>query len=234
MAVAKKKGKAVGLAKSPEVKIAGQLTTRLVRKAKALVINTMADYRAAAAQLQEIKAGIEVVDTERKKITDPLTQALEAARELFRPMRAQLVDTETAIKAEMSAFHDRQERARQEAQDEADARAEAERERLEKLANKARKSGKRDKAQELDMRAAMVVSPVLAIAPPKVSGIAMREDWYYEIIDPSKIRPAFLAPDEIKISAQISAVKNAAEAVEIIGEGIRVWSKKVPAAKAAT
>lgn len=231
MAAAKK---LVGLANAPEVKAAAKVSTALVKQAKTLTITTGKDYRLAAQFLKNVKKGIKDVDAQRRKITDPINLGLDAANELFRPYRESLLTTEKEIKAAMSLYHRRLEEHRQQEQDAADEAAAVERARIEKLATKARKSGNKAKATDLTFRAAMVVAPVLRIQAPRVEGLSMREQWYFEIIDPMKIKPAFTVPDEEKIGQQIRAVKNADEAVEIIGVGgVRVWSEKIPASAAA-
>lgn len=88
-----------------------------------------------------------------------------------------------------------------------------------------------DKAQSLEVQAATVVAPVIQREPPKVTGISSREVWKFEIVDPSKINPQFLMPDEKKIGAQVRALKG--DAASIIGAGVRVYAERQIAAGAA-
>lgn len=88
-----------------------------------------------------------------------------------------------------------------------------------------------EKIEQLAERAATVVAAVIDREPPKVSGIASREVWKFEITDPSKINPAFLIPDETKIRKQVQALKG--DAAALIGPGVRVWSERALASGAA-
>jgi hypothetical protein len=52
-----------------------------------------------------------------------------------------------------------------------------------------------------------------------------------QIVDASKINPAFMMPDEKKIGAQVRALKG--DAAAIIGEGVKVTKRMAPASSAA-
>lgn len=88
-----------------------------------------------------------------------------------------------------------------------------------------------DRAQDLELQAATTVAPIIQREAPKVTGIATREVWKFEITDPSKINPQFLMPDEKKIGAQVRALKG--DAAALIGPGVRVYSERQIAAGAA-
>jgi hypothetical protein len=88
-----------------------------------------------------------------------------------------------------------------------------------------------EKAATFDERAATVVAPVISREAPKVAGLQMREVWEYQIVDASKINPAFMMPDEKKIGAQVRALKG--DAAAIIGEGVKVTKRMAPASSAA-
>ncbi len=85
-----------------------------------------------------------------------------------------------------------------------------------------------DKAAALEVQAATTVAPVIQRESPKVVGLSTREVWTFEIIDASKINPAFLMVDEKKIAAQVRALKQ--DAAAIIGAGVRVYSERQLAA----
>jgi type IV secretory pathway VirB10-like protein len=87
------------------------------------------------------------------------------------------------------------------------------------------------KAADLEQQAATVVAPVIHREPPRVAGLQMRDVWEFTIVDPKKINPEFMAPDEKKIGAQVKALKG--DAAAIIGEGIKVTKRMVPASSAA-
>lgn len=88
------------------------------------------------------------------------------------------------------------------------------------------------KAETLEAAAAQVVAPVVQVDTPKVAGLAMRDVWKFEITDPSKINPAFLIPDEQKIRKLVQTMKG--DAAGLVGAGVRVWSEKEPASRAAS
>ena len=85
-----------------------------------------------------------------------------------------------------------------------------------------------EKAVALEVQAATTVAPVIEREAPKVVGLSTREVWTFEIIDASKINPAFLMVDEKKIAAQVRALKQ--DAAAIIGAGVRVYSERQLAA----
>lgn len=87
------------------------------------------------------------------------------------------------------------------------------------------------RAAAFEQQAATIVAPVITREPPKVAGVSMRNVWRFEIVDPSKINAAFLAPDETKIRKQVNAL--GADAAAIIGPGVRIWSEKQVASGAA-
>jgi hypothetical protein len=150
-------------------------------------------------------------------------------------------------KAEEEARREREKLARQAA--EAEAKARAEQERLRREAEEAAAAGRAEEAaklaakadrveekaaakvETLQMREAMVVAPVVERETPKVSGVATREVWKFEITDPSKINAAFMMPDEQKIRKQVAALKG--DAGSVIGPGVRIWSERQLAAGAA-
>ena len=76
-------------------------------------------------------------------------------------------------------------------------------------------------AVNLERRADSVVAAPVAAQAPKVAGVSNREVWDFEVLDPRKIKPLFLCPDEAKIRAVVRQHKR--DAVELVGEGIRVF-----------
>lgn len=87
------------------------------------------------------------------------------------------------------------------------------------------------KAASLETSAAAVVAPVITRDPPRVAGLQMREQWEFTIVDPKKVNAAFMIPDEKKIGATVRNLKGDAQA--ILGDGVKVTCRKVPASSAA-
>jgi hypothetical protein len=148
-------------------------------------------------------------------------------------------EAEARRKAEAAA---RAERERLEA--EARAKEEtARREAIEKRveAERLREQGDMAAAAKLDAKAATVETKAAAAADnlferaravvpepvrgeaAKAAGLGNRKVWLFEVTDPAKINPAFMAPDEKKIGQAVRALKG--DAAPIIGPGIRVWSE---------
>ncbi len=124
-------------------------------------------------------------------------------------------------------------------------RQEAERKRLE-ADEKARKEAEKavDKAGELqaagkDGAAAAVVNiahskveQILSEAPevpegPDTSGLTVREDWKFSIVDPNLLPREYLMPDEKKIGRIVRALKD-----QTIIPGVRVYAEKGVATRA--
>ena len=76
-----------------------------------------------------------------------------------------------------------------------------------------------------------VLAPVIPNAEaPKAKGIAARKTFRYEILDPSKLRPEFLIPDERKIADLVRKMGKESEA--IVGKGaIQVREETVIASR---
>ena len=49
------------------------------------------------------------------------------------------------------------------------------------------------------------------------------EDWCVEVVDVSKLPRTYMTPDLVKIGQLVRAMKGGAG--ELLGEGVRVWSK---------
>lgn len=85
------------------------------------------------------------------------------------------------------------------------------------------------KAETLVERAATVVAPVIQSGGAKASGSQFRDNWVFTITDPSKINPAFLTPDLVKIGKAVKALKDGA--AELIGPGITIKNDKILSTK---
>lgn len=162
--------------------------------------------------------------------------AREAARKAQEAADAARREAEAKRQAEEKARRDAEEaRARGDreaaaAADQAAKAAAKEAARFDTKAERVESAGV-ERVAALQAQAATVVAPIAQRAVPKVAGLRFTEAWKFEIVDPSKINRAFLMPDEQKIRKQVLALKG--DAASLIGEGVRVWSEKVPASGAA-
>lgn len=154
------------------------------------------------------------------------------------------VRREEQRRADEAAAAERRRLAQQQAEAEAKARAESERLRREaeeaaaagraaeaaKLNAKAERTEEKaaEKVEALQLREAQVVAPVIQREPPKVSGVATREVWKFEITDPTQVPRQFLMVDESKIRRVVQAMKGDASI-----PGVRVYAERQIAAGAA-
>jgi hypothetical protein len=84
------------------------------------------------------------------------------------------------------------------------------------------------KAEEAAQQAAMIVAPVIQREPQRIVGVATRELWKFEIVDPAAVPREYLMVDESKIRKVVGALKG-----DTVIAGVRVYSEKNLAAGAA-
>jgi DNA polymerase III alpha subunit (gram-positive type) len=185
-------------------------------------------YEDAGALLKTIKGALRQIEAQRTSITAPMNEALRNANAQAKIAAAPFEAAEKRIKGAMISYADEQERLRQAEQRKAEELARREREKLEAQAAKAAASGKVDKAEQLEERAAAVVAPVINREPPKVAGVSTREVWKFEVTDPSLVPRQYLEVDEAKIRRVVQAMKADANI-----PGVRVWAERQLAAGAA-
>lgn len=126
----------------------------------------------------------------------------------------------------------------------AEAQANAERERLRVKAEQEardRETARRNeearlaaeqRAETLETRAAETVAVVVTPEAGKAKGVHLVDNWTFEIVDVSKIKPEFLMADEPKIGKLVKALRDLAEG--IVGPGsIKVVNKQVVASRKA-
>jgi hypothetical protein len=212
---------------NPEVRELTRQTQELAALGVAYSVKTQGEYLHAGEDLKRIKAAKDRLEKLRKSMTQPLDAAKKAIMDFFRGPEAQLEDAERRIKRAMIAYQDEQERIWREEQRRAEEAARKERERLAAQAQKAAASGKVEKAADLEQRAAAVVAPVIHREPPKVTGVATREVWKFEVTDPAAVPREYLMVDEKKLGAVVRAMKGDTNI-----PGVRVWSEKSLAAGA--
>ena len=92
------------------------LATKDANEAVKLVISSDAEYEKASDMLVRVKGHLREVTTQKKKITDPMNQALKETRALFKPIEDKLEDAKSTISNGMLAFR-AQQRAEAEAKE---------------------------------------------------------------------------------------------------------------------
>lgn len=153
--------------------------------AKGFKITNPEQFTKAGEMLKSIK-GI------MKQIADTFDPIIKKAHEAHKEAVAQkkkhetpLLEAETIYKRAMLAYNEEQERIRRQAQAKLEEEARKEREKLEKQAAAALAKGKTEKAEDLQMRAATVATPVVAVSTPTVSGISTITRYSAKVTNPN-------------------------------------------------
>jgi hypothetical protein len=212
----------------PEAKQLIAHTDAILAEAETYKVATAQQFADAGDVLKRIKSHQKKLDESESDITRPINAGLKAVRDLFRGPKERAARAESLVKRAMIAFSDEQERIRRVEQAKADELARKERERIEAQAKKAAESGKTEKAEALEQRAATVVAPIIQREPPKVSGVNFRETWKFEVENEELVPREYLSVDEKKIRAVVNALKGGTQI-----PGVRVYSEKNLAAGAA-
>ena len=183
----------------------------------------------------------------QKEIDEAFNPIIKAAHEAHRRALEQkkkfedpLIQAEKIVKPRIAAYIEEQEKKRREAELER-LFAECEKKRIEEeLLQKAQEAEARAKAAgdeeerrasqlEADRILAQAAEQEKKIAPapvvpeaPRIQGLAMRENWDFEIVDETAIPREFMCPDEVKIRRAVKIMK---EKTNI--PGIRVFNRPV-------
>lgn len=105
--------------------------------ATGLVIKNDLSYSAAAALLKSIKGSLATIEDARTRITKPINDSLREVNAQAKAAAAPFLADEQTIKGAMIAYSDSQDRIREEAQRKANEAADAERRRLQEIADRA-------------------------------------------------------------------------------------------------
>ncbi len=117
---------------------------------------------------------------------------------------------------------------------EAQKKAEEDRKAREKEIEKQRKAGelskreaerqKKEVAQETAAQALDVKEVTVDPNVPKIAGLKQRVNWYFRVVDASKLPRHFLRVDDVAIGQEVRRIKDKARAEAAI-LGIEVWSE---------
>jgi len=165
------------------------------------------DYVQAGEILKTVKGHYQEIETKRKEMTSPLDEAKRRIMDFFRQPLEQLGNAERQIKSAMLTFTQEREKARREQEEQLQALARAERERLNKLTSEklsqALETGNLEKAEEILDAVVEVATPTVQQEKPKVQGVKTVIRWKYRIVDESLIPREYLIPNE-KLLANIA------------------------------
>ena len=175
-----------------------------------------------------------IIKSLKKELDDTFDPAIKQAFKAHRAMKAAkdkyfkpLIKLEKKIKIAISNFVlEQEEKARREKQrmlEEARKRAAME---AKKKAEEALDEGDLDRAIAFEEESkdiqGLVVTPNIPVSKPKVDGLVTRDDWKFEVVDPSALPREYLMPDERKIAKVVRAMKGDTKI-----PGVRVWKKVI-------
>lgn len=199
-------------------------------------IYTATQYDEAVEFLRDIKGRKQDLEKQKKLITAPLRQAMNALLALFKEPEQHLNDAENGTKRAMVAY---QKQLREAAEAEAARRrdeAEKERKKLEARADKLEEKGKAEQAEALREQAETVQAPVVYAGIPKSQGIQTRTYWRAEVTDLMALVKAVAAGEQpiTYLEANQSTLNAAAKASKKSANipGVRVYSEDGIAARA--
>jgi hypothetical protein len=129
---------------NPEVKAALVETDQLALGVATYAVTTAEQYEGSGELLKRIKAGQKRLEDLRTGITKPLNDALKRVNDLFRAPAEKLVAAERTVKRALVAYSDEQDRIRREEERKAQAAADAERRRLQAIADEAARKAREE------------------------------------------------------------------------------------------
>ena len=196
---------------------------RMLLQAQELQVTTAAEYEEAAEVLVRLSARETELEKRKKELWDPLAKLTKGVQALFNPPLKVLEQAKTTVKEKMGAYALEQRNIALERQRLADEEAEEAREKLLARAEKASDDGNHARAVILEARADSVQAPMIVSEIPKVSGLQLRERWFFEVTDESLVPREYLMVDERLIRAEVNAKEARAQI-----PGVRIWSMLKP------
>lgn len=193
----------------------------ILELAQAAQITTLAQQESAGLLLHEIKALKAKVNETFDPVCNSAHVAWKASIAARNKHLTPLEDAERLLKDKSGKFFAEQERARLEALQAAQEKAEAEEwAKREEEAKQLKKDGQKAAAKEL-LAQPVYVSVEAQPEPEKVQGITARTTYDFVIVDPNLIPREYLVPDMAKIKKIVAAMKS-----ETRIAGIRVTTSK--------
>lgn len=195
-------------------------------QAKALAVKNDTDFRVAGDFLM----GVSSLKKEIKATFDPIVDAAHKAHQVAVSKRKAVLEpvesAERIVKGALSTYQLEQERAKRELEEAEKARVAAEKEAILKAAQEQAAAGNMIAAKAV-AREAFDLKPEPVAITPKVEGLSFRDNWRFEIVDPSALPREYLVPDTTKIGAVAKALKDSCNI-----PGVRVWCEKVAIGRA--
>lgn len=130
------------------------------------------------------------------------------------------------IKRQIAVYQAEEEKKRQAEEERLRLEAlKAEEERKLQEALQLEKEGLKEEAQAVLEEQTFVPTPIVEKSVPKVSGIAMRDNWQFRVVAEAKIPRMYMTPDLVKIGKVVKALKDKCNI-----EGIEVYNEPIVAA----
>ena len=179
--------------------------------ARTTLIRNDEDYTIAGATWNDGRRYLQLIDTERKKGTEPLNKVIKQINAWFKPISDQVQSGMDIIAKQMSIYDANKKKVAEELNRKALAEAEKKAKELEERAKKAEESGKSAKAEELRMKAEMqkAVAPVVQAETPKVAGTRMAKEFSYTVNDKKLIPLEYLEINDAMVKKVAKATDGA-------------------------
>lgn len=175
---------------STEVAVAKQQATKALNAATEMVIATQEHYESATDLLSKIKTVGKIIKERKEEITRPLMEALNSARDLFKPIEQSHADAERIIKGKMITYQNEQEVLRE--------------------AEKAKLAARVEKGtlkQETAVRKMAEIPQVPTNAQGKIGQVSTRIVKKLVITDANAVPREYCVPDNALIKAALDAGK---------------------------
>ncbi len=204
----------------------------LAEKAAALVIRNDDDNEIAGAFLVDCARQLKNINS----VFDPIISKAHAAHKEALAKKKEFAGPVETAKRKISGLIGEYDRKKEAERREAERKARAEARRIEEE-RRIKEAEALEKVGQAEAAEAVIEKPlpVPAPAPPppvrRPSGISVRKAWAFRVLDPSKIKPEYMIPDEKKIGQVVRAM--GAQAAAMIGEGVEIYEKEIVSARTA-
>lgn len=138
------------------------------------------DFELASDMLIEVKENIKSIEKRRKKVTQPMYQALEAFREMYRPTLRAYERAEKLLKKWTGEYALKKKQAEEEAM--------------------------RQISQAEDFETALAISEKVETVPIR-TGLSFSEEWSYELVDLSQVPEEYLMLNDRAVKNYIKSYK---------------------------
>ena len=194
-----------------EVSVVKQQSSKALAAAEALTITTPEELATATDHLGKMKQVAKMIKDRKEAITRPMMEALNSARDLFKPIEANLAEAERIVKGKMVTY-----------QTEVEKKAEEERLRLAKRVEKGTMK------PETAVRKMEEIQDAPKSTQGKTAAMAFRNVKKYRVTDESKLPREYLMPNMPAITEALKAGK-AVSGAEVYEEKVVASSSKLDA-----